>query len=232
MAKIKNVVVGRTVSVYFSDDVKIATMGSHKLMEYLNQNRQWTFTVERTHDEEAMANIEKLKADLNAEVTATGNTTFKFKVTPKHIEEQTAEKEPKVYVRLGRNAMFDKPEDAFAYVRNHTKEAVPANMNHGLTKTFDRGSVEGQIKSVFNDVLTYGTDAAAVAQKVRDFKRITDADERYDPLRKAVETGAAAAEGFSVTTTFKYLYLVTVAKELPVEEKAEASSEGDQAAVA
>lgn len=212
--KIRNVIVGKTISVYFVDGKKVATMKAHRLMEHLVAAGQWTFNVERTMDEGATEHVKALAEELKADISVVGDTTFKFKVRKDFIQTSTAPVEAKTYIRLGRDAIFDNVQAAFDHVRNVAKEAVPANMMVGLTKTFDRGTVEGQIKSVFSDVITYGVEAPAVAKKVTDFLAITDKDDRYAALRVAIEEGAAAAEGFSVNSTFKYLYLVTTAKEL------------------
>ena len=223
-SQIKNVIVGKTISVYFKDGTKVATMKPHRLMEYLSEIGQWTFTVERTMDEEALKTLDILKEATKADVTVTGDKTFKFKVKKEFIKASTAPVENKTYIRLGRDAIFDNAAAAFEHVRTVEKKEAPAGIMVGLTKTFDRGTVEGQIKSVFSDVINYGL-IPAVAKKVTDFARITAENANYDSLRKAVKEGASAAEGYSVNTTFKFLYLVTTAEELASTEAAAETKE-------
>lgn len=216
MSKIRLVVVGKTNSVYFTDDRKIATLGADRLMEYLVAAGQWTFNVDRTMDPEAVANVKKLGEELKADIQVTGDKSFKFKVKKEFVQASTAPTPAKTYIRLGKDAIFDNAAAAFEHARNVAKQPAPAGIMVGLTKTFERGSVEGQIKSVFSDVITYGVEVPAVAKKVLDFAELTSKDARYDALRAAVADGASAAEGSSVNSTFKYLYLVTAAKELAV----------------
>lgn len=228
-SKIKNIVVGNTISAYFMDGNSIATMKPHRLMEILAELNQWTFPVERTSVEGAAERVQSLGKELKAEVTVTGDNTFKFKVSKDTVKTATAPAAPKHYIRLGKDAIFDNVEAAFNHVKSVAKTPAPANIINGLTKTFEKGSVEGQVKSVFHDVYTHGVEVPAVAQKVRDFQRLTDADSRYDALRAAVKAGQPSTETESVTTTFKYGFLIAIAKELPAPAPAEAPAAAEAA---
>ena len=224
MSKIKTVIAGaKTLTVHFADGEKRATMGPTKLAEYLAEAGQWTFNVERTVDEGAATRVTDLQEELNASVEQTGERTFKFKVNKDGIKTMVAEKPPVNYIRLGRAATFTEAQSAAEYVRNTAKKEMPENKIAKLTATFEKGSVEGQVSSVFGDVLAYGP-VGPVAAKLRDFVRITDADARYDELRAAYQSGAAVTDNFSPTAVFKYWFLLVTAAELPelpVESEAE-----------